>query len=54
MLSVLSACGVEWKWLGDDLDELLSGSEGTNKVFQEQHLAQLLNALFSLRNCSKS
>jgi hypothetical protein len=42
MLSVLSACGVEWKWLGDDLDELISGSEGTNKVFQEQHLVNML------------
>jgi hypothetical protein len=38
MLSVLSECGVEWKWLGDDLNELISGGEGTTKVLCTRHL----------------
>ena len=38
MLSVLSECGVEWGWLGDDLNELISGGEGTTKVLCTRHL----------------
>jgi hypothetical protein len=41
MLSVLSECGVEWKWLGEDLDELISSSEGMSKVFQVRHLVNI-------------